>query len=63
MSALIPPKHDLRGGNASADSFATYKIVFARSMSLCPVAAGNQWAGTAVKVGNRTRSWRDPRLV
>jgi len=45
------PKHDLRGGNVSADPFATSKTTFARSMTLCPVTAGNQWVGTAVRVG------------
>ena len=43
MSALIPPKHDLRGGNASDDSFAISKNVFVTSMSRCLFAAGNQW--------------------
>ena len=32
MRALIPPKHDLRGGKASADSFAMSSIAFVASM-------------------------------
>ena len=32
MSALIPPKHDLRGGKASADSFPMSISVFVASM-------------------------------
>ena len=39
MSAVIPPKHDFRGGQKSADSFATSRIIFAVSMSRCFVAA------------------------
>ena len=42
MSALIPPKHDLSGGNASAASFAMSKTTFVTLRSRCLFAAGNQ---------------------
>lgn len=42
MSALMPPRHDLRGGSASADSFATSKSTFVPSIRRCFFAAGNQ---------------------
>jgi len=42
MSALMPPKHDLSGGNASADSFATSKTTFVTLTSRCLFAADNQ---------------------
>jgi hypothetical protein len=38
MRALIPPKHDLRGGKASADSFAISSTVFVASMMRCLLA-------------------------
>ena len=39
MSALIPPKHDLRGGKASADSFAISSIALVASTKRSLVAA------------------------
>ena len=38
----MPPKQDLRGGHASADSFAMSKIIFVPSMNRCFFAVGNQ---------------------
>ena len=38
MSALIPPRHDLRGGKASANSFAIPNIAFVALMD-CSLAA------------------------
>jgi len=35
MSALTPPRADLRGGNQSADSFATSRSIFTPSTTLC----------------------------
>ena len=35
MSAFTPPRADLRGGNQSADSFATSGRIFALSTTLC----------------------------
>ena len=34
----MPPKHDLRGGRASVDSFAISSSVFVASMKHCFVA-------------------------
>ena len=39
MRAPMPPKHDLRGGQASADSFAMSRNIFVVSMSRCFFAA------------------------
>ena len=38
----MPPKHDLRGGNASVDSFAMSINVLTTSMSRCFLAGGRQ---------------------
>ena len=35
----MPPKHDLRGGNASDDSFAMSSSIFTASMNRCFLAA------------------------
>ena len=37
----IPPRHDLRGGKASADSFAISSKDFVASMNCCFFAAEN----------------------
>jgi hypothetical protein len=38
----MPPKHDLRGGNASEDSFAISSNIFAASMNRCFFAGDHQ---------------------
>jgi len=48
MSALMKPKHDLRGGNASDDSFAISKSVFVTSMNGCFFAAGSYEVWTTI---------------
>ena len=48
MSALIPPRHDLRGGNASDDSFAMSSNAFAVSMNRCFFAVGSHEVWTAI---------------
>ena len=45
MSALIPPKHDLRGGKISADSFAMSSNTFVVSSMRCFFAARGQPGG------------------
>ena len=54
MSALIPPKHDLRGGKASADSFAISSSVFVTSIMRCFFAAKINQLADATIVGSRT---------
>ena len=54
MSALMQPKHDLRGGNASDDSFAMSKSVFAPSMNRCFFAAGSYEVWTMIIARIRT---------
>jgi len=38
----MPPKHALRGGNQSDDSFATSRTIFVASIIRCLFAAGGQ---------------------
>ena len=45
MSALMPPKHDLRGGKISADSFAMSSNTFVVSSMRCFFAARGQPGG------------------
>jgi hypothetical protein len=44
----MPPKHDLRGGRASADSFAMSSNIFVASTSRCFFAVGSHEVGTAI---------------
>lgn len=48
------PKHDLRGGNTSDDSFAMSKSVFVASMSRCFFAAESREVRTTMIAGIRT---------
>jgi len=41
-SALMPPKHALRGGNQSDDSFATSRSTFVASIRRCLFPAESQ---------------------
>lgn len=45
MSAVIPPKQDLRGGKTSADSFAMSSSTFVTSSIRCFFAATSQLPG------------------
>ena len=44
----MPPKHDLRGGQASADSFAMFNTTLIPSMNRCFFVAGSIEIGAAV---------------
>jgi len=48
------PKHDLRGGNTSDDSFAMSKSVFVTSTNRCFFAAESREVWTMMIAGFRT---------
>ena len=56
----MPPKHDLRGGQASADSFVMFNSIFIASINRCVPAAGSCEVGAAIIARTRTRRWHDP---
>ena len=47
----MPPKHDLRGGNASEDSFAMSSNILAASTNRCFLAVGRQRVGKMAMTG------------
>ena len=55
----MPPKQDLRGGQASADSFAISTSVFVASMNRCFFAAKSCKAANEIIPWSRTRIWRE----
>ena len=55
----MPPKHDLRGGNTSADSFAMSSMALVASMIRSFVAAGNRELAYAIAMRSRTFAWPD----
>src|ERR1700709_216740 len=50
MSAVMPPKHDLRGGKASADSFAMSSSIF------IPLTSRSFFAGENRELGRRQQA-------
>ena len=56
MSALTPPRADLRGGNQSADSFATSRRIRAPPATLCKLFAERS---RAIQSGQRADPARD----
>ena len=50
----MPPKHDLRGGKASADSFAISSSALAASMKRCFFAVERHEFADAMRVRSRT---------
>jgi len=59
MIALMPPKHDLRGGHASAAFVAMSNSILIVSMNCCVFAAGSDEIAIAVITMSRTRAERD----
>ena len=50
----MPPKQDLRGGNASADSFAMSSMALVASMIRSFVAVGSHELAYAIAIRSRT---------
>ena len=59
----MPPKHDLRGGNQSDDSFAISRTIFVASMSRCFFTVESHEILNETTASIRTRAWPSPRLT
>ena len=55
----MPPKHDLRGGRASANSFVISSSVFIASMKHRFVVTEVHELADLIIVGSHTRTWPD----
>ena len=61
MSAVTPPRADLRGGSQSEDSFEISRRIFTQSVILCPFAesrrAANELIARKVPLDPLTSAW------